>query len=278
MAASVDGKFGSIRDLVGGESSFTSSTAPDLYRYCQCLKTVTEDTSRDLSWAVDVTTLRTGTGPNTIFKDFAEGVYPTKLKTPYIEGILDGLEDGFPLLSYFRPYLADVLGNKLNKPKNPSDTSITITNSRELGDSIRSYMASKVPASLVLAGSKAGNITSEDNSEYPGMNSYLKKTQIQLRRDDVADVMSAMNAKEAVLKVVKATPFFSNYGTWDEMNSHKGDGNLFQSSDAGSIEFAKLSKYFDGSKIRVNWDSVKNWLFSTTQQTPASILKAFIKT
>lgn len=77
--------------------------------------------------------------------------------------------------------------------------------------------------------------------EYDGIDQYLSQNRIHLNRDDVADIMSAMNEKEAVLQVVKSTPFFRLYDTYSEMESHRNDTDLFQVSDTDNIAFAQLA-------------------------------------
>ena len=40
--------------------------------------------------------------------------------------------------------------------------------------------------------------------------------------------MSLANAKSEMVASVQSAPFFSDYSTYDELDSHKGDANLFR--------------------------------------------------
>lgn len=72
-------------------------------------------------------------------------------------------------------------------------------------------------------------------------------------------------------------PFFNDYSTYQELYDDLDSTNLFKIQDSNG--FAALSGLVDeDSKIKVNWDTIKTWLFSQTQQTKENILKAFFRT
>lgn len=210
---------------------------------------------------------------NNIKADFNGNVYPNNLKSDYINGILDGVTSSYKLLQYFRTHLESQLGTKLGSPKT---LTVRRTNDSAIESAVHDYIRSKNPASLALYG---------DSTSNHKMDSYLKRNQIYMGRDDVQQVMSALHEKEAVTRVVKSALFFREYDTYPELYQVRNSTGLFNVENTEDIDFAKLSKYIstdtstNANTINVNWNTIKNWLFNDSSNVTEPILfKKFVTT
>ena len=88
--------------------------------------------------------------------------------------------------------------------------------------------------------------------------------------------MSLANAKSEMVASVQSAPFFKDYATYDELDSHKDDNTLFQVRY--NPEFAALSRYLNTTKvININWNEARNELFGEWGNDD-KVLKNFIKT
>ena len=271
----VNNRFNSMVDFVKGEDA----VARTLQDYCGVLYNFSNGTSaRDANWLID--------GGEDEFKrvlalDFAGdsehvGQYESKYKDGYVKSIVDGdgdeegLVDKFPLLRYFRDYLIDHLKHDYS--------SGNWGNNLELGDyeesinasvkAIRKFIAEKTTTSSVIGG--------YNGSTYPGIDAYLHQNLITLAKSDVQNIMSLANAKAEMIASVQSTPFFKDFATYDDLDTHQEDEDLFQVRY--NPEFAALSKYLDSdNNISIDWSEARNELFGEWSDD-AKVLKNFIKT
>lgn len=88
--------------------------------------------------------------------------------------------------------------------------------------------------------------------------------------------MSLANAKSEMVASVQSAPFFKDYSTYSELDSHKDDDDLFQVRY--NPQFAHLSKYLNlNNTINIDWADAKNELFGKWS-SDANVLKNFIRT
>lgn len=270
----VDIRFNSMVDFVKGEYAL----AKTLQDYCGVLYNFSNGTStRDVDWLID--------GDEANFKrvltlDFAGdsedvGQYESKYKDGYVKSIVDGDDDkeglvkAFPLLRYFRGYLVEHLKHDYSAGKwNALVLDGYNTSIDDSIQAIRSYMSEKVQTATVLGG--------HNGTDYPGIDAYLQQNLITLAKSDVQNIMSLANAKSEMVASVQSAPFFKDYSTYDDLDSHKGDANLFQVRY--NPEFAALSKYLKSDNtIDIDWADAKNELFGKWSNA-ANVLKNFIRT
>lgn len=90
--------------------------------------------------------------------------------------------------------------------------------------------------------------------------------------------MSITNTLKEVMFAVQSTKFIAECDSYDEMNEKKVATDLFTMTQ--NAEFVALSKLTTGNTLNVNWNSVKNWLFSNSPNNCSDdkMLKAFVRT
>lgn len=264
VSGAVKADLTTMNDIVQGKGYSTSM----FYAFCKGVNWWFS--SCKMEHVYDTTVLESN-----IKADFNANVYPNNLKSDYINGILDGVTSSYPLLQYFRTHLESQLGTKLGSPKT---LTVGRTNDSVIESAVHDYIKSKNPASLALY---------EDSTSTQKMDSYLKRNQIYMGRDDVQQVMSALHEKEAVTRVVKSALFFREYDTYPELYQVRNLTSLFNVENTEDIGFANLSRYMGTSggvnTINVNWNTIKNWLFNGTSEvgnnvTELILFKKFVTT
>jgi len=97
-------------------------------------------------------------------------------------------------------------------------------------------------------------------------------------RSKVQSIYSILNARNELLKAVKSAPFFGTYLSWNDLESHLSDNDLFKiGQNAG---FARLSGYVDGdNSIDLDWNDTKQWLFGDNGNLGnVNLLKSLVRT
>ena len=183
-----------------------------------------------------------------------------------VQEIIDRLVKEHPQLEWFRQYL------KLHLMSDYQDVEyvVSILNSDELGKELSDAIRLLAPAPLTIGGYSSG--------KYYGLDAYIPNNKMQVQLDKVQDVVSISNEISIVKESVSSIPFFAEHLTYDALNSHKNDSNLFKVGCHS--DFVKRALYLvDGNgNINVNWNPLKNWLFNPSNIQESEILKAFVRT
>lgn len=151
-----------------------------------------------------------------------------------------------PLLGYFNQYLIKHLEHDFaNCPTFNSSTAIEMYGVPDAVDSVVAFFKNRVLTALVLGGYT--NDGAEDNSRYPGIDSYIYQNQIRLRKSDVQLIMSTVNTRNQIISAVNSTPFFSDYKTYDSLKQAVSDLETVCPADPNALLFnMKLNPDFAG--------------------------------
>lgn len=198
-------------------------------------------------------------------------------------------------MSYFRTYLTEHLKYDFFEQCGKDDSThmsiifddeLIDSTSHNINDSITKfakkvldYIENQVKTVLVLGGYDK-NI--EGNEAYPGIRNFLYQTNISLNKEDVNEVYSTSNIKNEVVKMIKGTPLFKEYLTYDSLVSviSKPETKLFNVSDEylGFLGLSGCRMPYDAYSINVSWNDLSKWLFDQSRQTPNNLLKNLIRT
>ena len=183
-------------------------------------------------------------------------------------------------MSYFRTYLTEHL--KWDFEHSGIDNMSVILNEEsitEFAKKVLDYIEKQVKTVLVLGGYDKGF---EGNEAYPGIRNFLYQTNISLNKEDVNEVYSTSNIKNEVVKMIKGTPLFKEYLTYDSLISviSKPEIKLFTVSDEylGFLGLSGCRMPYDAYSINVSWNDLSKWLFDQSRQTPNNLLKNLIRT
>lgn len=246
----VPDEFDKMLDLIGTLQPTNLATLQD---YCTRLfDFIPEDSSDDFQeWLIEGGKVALNAK---LLRDF-EGKYEDQYAKDMVNDLVGRLVFKFPLLNYFNDYLNKhikndfTIGNNKGLEVKPNPDSLNNT----MG-AIRSYITSKIPASLVIGGY---DDKKSDNGRYPGIGTYIQQSNMSLLRRDVQSIMSLANVQAQMIASVQSTPFFKDYATYGDLKEHKDDWDLFQVRS--NPEFAALSQYLDSDNntINIDWNDAK---------------------
>ena len=262
-----DGKFASIKNLLKDHGATDS-----LRGNCDGLREIF-DGDHGFNWLfVDGEDSVT----EKIKAHFIWNEYP-KNYLAFIQMSLDELVKEHPLLAYFRPYLEEHLKNDYAQCRE-SNCQIAIDNVSDIIRKVKEYVKGKVMTALILGNYDA---SLSGNGRYPGIDQYLYQNQMLLRKSDVQDVFSLTKTKEEITAAVRSTPFFSSTHEWEDMCGDVQDAGMYDlfkiATNAGLAEKTGLVDQ-STHMIRLEWGSIRDWLFRQDVQTQERILKAFVRT
>lgn len=258
-------KFQSVKKFVGVNGNLAA--------ICQKLKSEV-DSQQVASWAFNLTNLS-----NKVKAEFKSenGPYQAKFSN-FVRWLTDKMTEQFPLLEYFRPYLNSHFVNDLDRTKiEDVAAAIDEESKNESVKNLQEYIRNKVQASLILGNSSS---TLSGNSDYDGINSYFHWNTIRLNKNEVQSVVTPSNILKAALLAVKSTPMFRDWNSFQLVDRHREDDDLFKVAESAELEFAKKSGLLDANgRISVDWGGLEDWMFNPdTTVTPEDILKGFIRT
>jgi hypothetical protein len=225
---------GNLNTVVKAIETGKYGTLPLLQRYCAWMNDFKGNNVLDLDWllAGGEQGLKNSIGAWFGKEDNPDG-FVEKHKGTLIQELIDKtIDQTYPLLGYFRNYLQNFLEGKINC----NNQSIELKNTRSILNGVRDFIASKAQTMLTIGGYA--------NGRYPNLVSYLYQNQMMMGRSKVQSIYSILNARNELLKAVKSAPFFGTYLSWNDLESHHSDNNLFKIGQ--NVGFARLSGYVDG--------------------------------
>ena len=267
-------KFGSIKNLIQAYSP-SASTMTSL---CNTLNSIVKDNGLGVGWLVDCEEADLKAEMHDLF---SEKTWPDEKLEMFVGDAVDNLVGSYRLLEYFQDYLVKHLTHDLRDFNNAASNKgvVNIVNGDDVVKSVRTYIAGKVPTSLVIGGYR--NSGPVDNSRYPNLDKYLYRNQRKLGRVQAMDIMSITNALKEVMFGVQSTKFFAECDSYSELRQEMGQPDLFQMTQ--NAEFVALSKFVKSSNVDtldINWNGIRTWLFGpgNTNCSDADMLKAFVRT
>ena len=219
---------------------------------------------------------------STLKDHFREVEYPNNLKDGFVSELVDALVESFPPLTYFKSYLSEHLAHDFAVCPEPG---ISHSGGQVSVGTVRDFVLSRVPTALVLGGYTApGRDEEPTNACYPGVDSYIKRTNAALRRQDVKDIMASPSGiLDEAREAVKSMPFFSEHrASYASMVEALSDPYARESlfRVRRNVEFAEVATgvVSQDGVASVSWeDSIGNWLFSN-DRTDEERLKALVRT
>ena len=203
----------------------------------------------------------------------------------FVEKTVETLVGQYPLLEYFRTYLIQHLEADLSSFDNAIDSpdqhsgavNITPTEKSRVVGAVQEYIKGKVPTSLVLGGYVDSGVV--DNARYPGIGQYLQNTERKISKVQAHDIMSPTNAFKEVTFAVQSTRFMNDCDSFDKMKTERDSDQLFRmTQNASFVELSNLVKYDSQDTLNVNWNTLKGWMFDSSNCSDDNMLKAFIRT
>ena len=267
-------KFGSIKNIIQSYSS-SASTMTSL---CNALDSIVKDKGLGVGWLVDCEESDLKAEMHDLF---SEKTWPDEKLEMFVEDAVDNLVGRYSLLEYFQDYLVKHLAHDLQDFNNAASNGgvVNIVNGYDVVKSVRTYIAGKVPTSLVIGGYRDSGPV--DNSRYPNLDKYLYQNQRKLGRVQATDIMSITNALKEVMFGVQSTKFFAECDSYAKLRQEMGQSDLFQMTQ--NAEFVALSKFVNSSNVDtldINWNGIRTWLFGpgNTNCSDENMLKAFVRT
>ena len=263
---------GNLNTVVKAIETGKYGTLPLLQRYCAWMNDFKGDNRLlDLDWllAGGEQGLKNSIGAWFGKEDNPDG-FVAKHKESLIQELIGktiGDNQPYPLLGYFRNYLQNFLEENINC----NNQDIVLKDPRSILNGVRDFIASKAQTMLTIGGYA--------NGQYPqNLASYLYQNQMMMGRSKVQSIYSILNARNELLKAVKSAPFFGTYLSWNDLESHHSDNNLFKIGQ--NVGFARLSGYVDGdNQIDLDWNNTKLWLFGNNGNLGnVNLLKSLVRT
>lgn len=218
---------------------------------------------------IDLEELKGMIGSDFIGNRFEDGGYLQSIVNEVVEKLIRD----FPMLSYFKNTLTSSIGSWL---LGATVKEVNVATFNQVVESINAHIRGLVQASIVLGGYK--NSGDEDNSRYPGIESYLTFNDVvDVKMKDIVGLFGQGVIVDQVSDIVRTSRFFSDqFNDYDYASQHVNDSDLFAINDENGFVFS--SGLVSNGSLRVDWGDVKEWMFSPDRQTQQDILKAFIRT